>query len=457
MLTKLGLSNFKPWKRIDGMHLAPITGLFGANSSGKTSILQMLLMLKQTVESPDRAQVLNFGGARTPANLGTFRDVVFGHDEALPLCLELEWNLPDELVIEDPANHSKQLLSGRELRFESEVRYESGRLKVSRLSYTFAKHKFIMEQAPDPEAGYQLKTEGRVFSLKKTRGRPRTTLPPPVKCYGFPDEAKASYRNAGILSDLQLGIENLFAHVYYLGPLREYPARQYPWAGAQPADMGQRGEKTIDALLGARDRGLWVQSGRKHVLVEKYVVSMLDQLGLVSKLNVEAYAKDSNFYQVLVKKAEGAPSVGLEGVGFGVSQVLPALVLCYYVPKGSTIILEQPEIHLHPAVQAGLADVFIDAVQKRNVQIIFESHSEHLLHRLRRRTAEEHVDPAQVALYFCSNQGAESELTALELDLFGNIVNWPEDFFGDEFGELSAITRAAMKRQRGEQDESVRG
>ena len=69
-------------------------------------------------------------------------------------------------------------------------------------------------------------------------------------------------------------------------------------------------------------------------------------------------------------------------MGIGVSQVLPVLVLCYYVPEGSTIILEQPELHLHPSVQAGLADVFIDVIKHRNVQILLESHSEHLLRRL---------------------------------------------------------------------------
>ena len=115
-------------------------------------------------------------------------------------------------------------------------------------------------------------------------------------------------------------------------------------------------------------------------------------------------------------------------MGIGVSQVLPVLVLCYYVPEGSTIILEQPELHLHPAVQAGLADVFIDVIKNRKVQILLESHSEHLLRRLQRRIAEEAFTPDDAALYFCEMSGGESQLTQLEIDMFGNIHNWPMTF-----------------------------
>jgi predicted ATPase len=99
-------------------------------------------------------------------------------------------------------------------------------------------------------------------------------------------------------------------------------------------------------------------------------------------------------------------------------------------------------------VQSGLADVLVDAAKTRNLQIIVESHSEHLLRRLQRRIAEEKLDPSLVGLYFCSLEGGESILTPLELDEFGNIRNWPEDFFGDEFGELNATARAALERKQ---------
>jgi predicted ATPase len=110
--------------------------------------------------------------------------------------------------------------------------------------------------------------------------------------------------------------------------------------------------------------------------------------------------------------------------------------------------LEQPEIHLHPRVQSSLADVLIDAVKYRKVQIILESHSEHLLRRLQLRIAEEKISPESTALYFCKMENGTSQLTPLEVDIFGNISNWPEEFFGDDFGELAAMTEAAIRRKR---------
>lgn len=116
-------------------------------------------------------------------------------------------------------------------------------------------------------------------------------------------------------------------------------------------------------------------------------------------------------------------------------------------PAGSTLMLEQPEIHLHPFVQAGLADVFIDVIKTRDIQIILESHSEHLLRRLQRRIAEDRITPADAALYFVATQQGASVIDPLQLDLYGNISNWPHQFFGDELGELAAMTEAAMLRQ----------
>ncbi len=79
MLTRLRVQNFKSWRDTGDLEIAPLTGLFGTNSSGKTSILQLLLMLKQTVESPDRRRVLHFGDERSLVDLGTFFDVVYDH------------------------------------------------------------------------------------------------------------------------------------------------------------------------------------------------------------------------------------------------------------------------------------------------------------------------------------------------------------------------------------------
>lgn len=454
MITRLHFENFKSWRKTGDLRFAPLTGLFGSNSSGKTSILQLLLMLKQTVESPDRRQVLNLGDDRSLVSLGTFRDVLFRHDPKAQLSWYLEWRLDQDLRIADPERAGSILFSGRETSFTAAVseQGEEGLLAVNHLRYFLGDSVFVMKRQSTRSDKYDLSFFGPdKFKLRRTRGR-KWDLPAPVKFYGFPDQVKAYYQNAGFLSDLELAFEQLFSGVFYLGPLREYPKREYPWAGAQPADVGYRGEKAVEAILASRQRGERISRGRGHkkLTVEQYVAKWLQDLGLIHGFTVNPVAKGSNLYQVKVRRTPGAAEVLITDVGFGVSQLLPVLVLCYSAPEGSTLILEQPEIHLHPSVQAGLADVFIDAIRTRNVQIVLESHSEYLVKRLQRRIAEDEggITNDDVALYFCSMAGDESIIEPLDVDRDGNIRNWPADFFGDEMGDIAARTRAAMKRKR---------
>jgi len=450
MLTELSATNFKSWKSIDRMRLAPITGLFGTNSSGKTSILQLLLMLRQTVESSDRSAVLEFGGERSFAQLGGFRDVIFAHNLDVLLGIQLCWQLPKLIEVDDPNNVRKTLFSGENLCFATEVRSSGGdKLFVQELSYDLEGNKFVMGRKNSTGAKYEIYSEADGFAFKRTVGRV-WDLPAPTKCYGFPDQTFAYFQNASFLGDLQLAFEELFGRLFYLGPLRDFPQRHYVWSGSEPADMGRRGERAIDAVLASRERGKYISPGRKRrkQSLEERVAHWLKELGLISSFSVKAIAKGSNLYEVRVKKSAHSSEVLITDVGFGVSQVLPVIVLCNYVPEGSTILLEQPEIHLHPSVQSGLADVLIDAVRNRNLQIILESHSEHLLRRIQRRIAEESLKPEEVALFFCDVTQGESVLSSLEIDLFGNISNWPRDFFGDEFGEMAAMTEAAVRRKQ---------
>lgn len=257
----------------------------------------------------------------------------------------------------------------------------------------------------------------------------------------------ASYQNANFLKEFVLAFEKLGQHIWYLGPLREYPKRTYVWSGQRPQDVGQRGELAIAALLAARKSKAEHYSGES---LEEKVAQWLKELGLAHHFSIHPLPSHREMYEVSVKLTPGSPDVLITDVGFGISQILPVIVLCYYAPKGATIILEQPETHLHPSVQAGLADVLIDAIRTRQIQIILESHSEHLLRRLQRRIAEGTLDSSEAALYFCTtDKSGISQLQPLQLDQYGNITNWPENFFGDEFGDIAAMQEAMLKRQLG--------
>jgi len=453
MITRLRLENFKSWEDTGDLRLGRLTGLFGTNSSGKTSLLQALLMMRQTVESRDRSRVVHTGDDRSLVDLGTFHDLLYNHDAERPLRLSFSWTLPERLSIANPETPEGVLYRISALSFTTEIRERQERPVVESFAYQFDGHCFGMrrrEENGHEKDAYDLNTGD--FPAKRVQGRP-WPLPSPVKCYGFPDEATGYYQNTGFLPDLVLALEGLFSRLSYLGPLREYPHRTYIWGGDRPLDVGQRGEQAVAALLAARaadlKSGRGKRTGRRYKPIEARMAEWLRKAGLIHSFELRPVAEGRKDFEVKVKTARDSAEVLITDVGFGVSQLLPVLVLCYYVPEGSTILLEQPEIHLHPSVQAALADLFIDVVINRNVQIIVESHSEHLLRRLQRRIAEEAIAPDDTALYFCRREGGASVADKLEVDLYGNIVNWPAGFFGDEMGDLFAKTEAEMRRRAG--------
>ena len=154
----------------------------------------------------------------------------------------------------------------------------------------------------------------------------------------------------------------------------------------------------------------------------------------------------SNRYELIVHR-DGV-ACNLRDVGIGVSQVLPVLVVAYFAPPGSTIVLEEPEIHLHPLAQSVLAELFVTISQQRKVQFIVETHSEHLFRRMQTLMARQEVKPDDAAMYFVDRDGKAAKLRALELDAYGRVKNWPEGFFGDALGETREQARLMFERQQ---------
>jgi len=448
MITELQVKSFKSWEDTGPLRFAPLTGFFGTNSSGKTSILQLFLMLKQTVESLDRKRVLHTGDDFSIVDLGTFPDLIHCHKADAGLQVSLSWDLLKTLKIRDPEQKDKNLFEINDLKFDVEIRRESGTPIVREFSYSFGQNVFGLRRhlRKDKRSRYKLISEN-YHAIRQPR-RP-WALPSPMKFYGFPDEVSAYFKNVDFLSEIVLELEGLFGRMKYLGPLREYPKRIYTWGGEAPSDVGRKGELAVAAILAAREKGRYISRGRRKKKrgLEEMVAKWLRDMGIISSFSVKQLAENRKACEVLVKKTRQAPKVLITDVGFGLSQVLPVLVLCYYVDVGSVLLLEQPELHLHPSAQSWLADIFIDVVENRNVQIIVESHSEHFVRRLQRRIAEKKISPEKTALYFLEMKNSASHAEKLDVDLYGNINNWPKDFFGDEMGETVARTKAAMERQ----------
>ena len=272
-------------------------------------------------------------------------------------------------------------------------------------------------------------------------------------CYGTPipekelgDKITWSQK---FLRQFSSAFEELFAHVHPLGPTRAHPKRHYHWEGTHPESIGQSGEDMIASLLYARVDQKTTPYEGKDVLIEERISAWLREMGLAYSFSIKRTSTQADRdYDVLIQKGPDSAKVTLADMGYGLAQFLPVLVLCYYAAEGSTLILEQPGMHLHPKVQSQLADLLIEVVTERKLQILVESHSEHLLNRLQRRIAEEKISVDKTALYFCRNDAGVSNIAQLKVDEFGNIANWPKNFFGNEMGDLFAMTKAQRERQK---------
>lgn len=448
MLTRLKLENFRTWQSAD-LKFGKITGLFGTNSSGKSSLIQFLLLLKQTKEATDRAIALNLNDKY--ARLGIFSDMIYNHNGELKLSWSFSFKTETELNLRDLATQDgPEIARGHTVEISSSVLQTE---KTQSLAAEFLRYKiggvtFKLAQKSANEKAFELSSTGGDFRFIRTQGR-AWQLPGPIKSYAFPDQARTYFQNASFLADLEQAYETQLDKIYYLGPLREYPQRDYLWARSRPTDVGPKGENTIDAILAmtASNEYRNIRYKTKRRPFQEIVAYWLAELGVIYDFRVDEIAEGSNRWQAKVRIRKGGAEVLLTDVGFGVSQVLPVVTLLQYVPEGATVILEQPEIHLHPLAQANLADAIINAATHRKVQIILESHSEHLLLRLQRRIAEgDIINNDDVKLYFCDASSGASELRPLEIDLLGSIRNWPDKFMGDAFGETASAEIARLKR-----------
>ena len=272
MITELRAQNFKSWQDTGTLQFAPLTGLFGANSSGKTSILQVLLMLKQTVERPpDWNEPLYYGDEQSLVNLGNFDAVIYKHKLDLSLNISVSWKSSTAVDI------------NKYLRFHS--------LK-------FASH---VEMLP-PNQRYQDRSEEIYFSTNIARSamnnfyyqtdlyRLNVEQPNLFRCYGL---RTAPNQTIEISSRFEKAFENLFSRILYLGPLREHPRHRYTWEGDHPKGIGQEGEKAISALLSGRIRNL---------SVDEQILNWLQRLELIESYNLRPLSDTGRDYEFLVKK-----------------------------------------------------------------------------------------------------------------------------------------------------------
>lgn len=269
-----------------------------------------------------------------------------------------------------------------------------------------------------------------------------------VRLVGPPGDAGELLAEFGSASQRFFG-----QYVRYLGPLREAPHVLYD-PGPSKRDLGVVGEYSA-AVLHAQARTpvlMPTPHGRpERRLLGEALDFWLREIGLVESARSKDEGRMGIGLSVTPKGIDR--EVDLTSVGVGVSQVLPVILLCLLAEPGTLVILEQPELHLHPKLQQDLAD-FLLACTLAGRQLVIETHSEHLVNRLRYRIAADETDETHglIRLVFAENEGGVTSYREPEINPYGGLgEDWPAGFLDLTARESQDLVRQALtKRKRDE-------
>lgn len=499
MLETISLQNFKGFKDLENLKIKPITILCGPNSCGKSSILQSLLLLKQTIESQDPNQTLLLNGRFV--HLGSFENIIFEKNSEHKLCFDLTFKLTPEIINFKSKSHTTalkflflQLLPNRSLsphsdtfihakfvlttprtltktknlmktvtveqfQFDIESR-RSDQEKIIGLSinivknsnddlYTIAWQNLRTnginkeEVSDDGEISAQIKFD-RLFSIRSTFS-------------DIPDEKRGKFiRFLEAINGINKLFQIIFSSYSYIGPLREEPCRRYVYED-EITEIGVKGENAAYIYLIDRDKAInnhyfYDRKTNSFKLEKKGLtlsVAMQKWLDLMNIKDIKSELNNEIVYLNLNANANSKTRVNIADVGFGVSQIFPIILEGLRMPQCNTLLLEQPEIHLHPNLQMQLADYFI-ALAKSGKNLMVETHSDHIINRLVRRIVEDETGTLNdlISIYFIRATEVGSVCEEVRIDENFGVTNWPTDFFDQAALEQENIMKAGLKKRQ---------
>jgi predicted ATPase len=271
---------------------------------------------------------------------------------------------------------------------------------------------------------------------------------------------------------LQTSIDSIInffqKRIFYIGPLREEPRLQYNTIADSIIDIDSKGDNLPNIFFQDKDKIInHIEPNDKNMVIKKCklceaINKWIKYIGIAESIDVKF--KGRYGYEVKILSLDKKTSNDLTNVGVGVSQVLPIVLDCLLVPEESTIIIEQPELHLHPAMQSRLTDFFIATILCKK-QLIIETHSEYIINRLRLRAInwpnEKPID-GSVKIYFTENlqedykdyKKGNTIFKPLKINEYAAMSDWPEGFFDESSKTAKEIMNEVIKKveARGKND-----
>ena len=367
MLTKLDLHHFKCF-RILRLPLAPLTLLTGLNSSGKSSVLQSMVLLHQTMRDLEWSTRLGLNGSSV--RVGAALDVI------------------DQLSGTNSLGIS----------VENDDTFCEWRFRGSRHDMSMQVEHVVINGA-------------------------MTNHPDQLHYLLPPDSPEPAFALARALRDLT-----------YITAERIAPQRLYPLEDPYSVNVvGSRGEHAVGVLHWGRDApvldGLLLPDAPRTRL--RQVEERMRVLFPGCRLDLQEL-HDTNAVALGLRTSDATDFHSPIHTGFGLTQILPIVVAALSAARGDIILIENPEVHLHPAGQAQMGQFLAD-VAAAGVQVVVETHSDHVLNGVRRAVKDERLASDQVAIHFFGYRSEDNpQVLSPVMDDSGNIDEWPQGFF-DQF------------------------
>ncbi len=422
---KITVRGYKSIVDEQSIEIRPLTILAGANSSGKSSIMQPLLLLKQTLELPyDPQGALELSGPN------------------------VRFTSADELL----SKRSKGFFVGLQIRsFKLGLHFvkrDEGGFDIERMDY---------EDGPTDKGALHKNMNSE--EVKSLLLRHHLLLPLPLgkeiqqsqsqgvirrwRCFLYAALLTAggheSELNRFLPGSVSVAIEPL-RRLIHLPGLRGNPERTYPVTGVGPTFPGtfEKYTASVIAVWKYKDKEKLVKLSRD-----------LETLGLTWKVEARAISDTQVELQVgrLPRAIRGGARdlVNIADVGFGVSQTLPVVVALNVAQPRQLVYIEQPEIHLHPRAQAAMAELLADAA-RRGVLVVAETHSSILIRKVQTLVAQGKLQPEMVKLHWFERKDGVTTIRSTDLDERGAFGDWPEDFTEVELDTESAYLEAVAER-----------
>jgi len=400
MINAIKFKTYKSYKNWQIIEFKPITILFGKNSSGKSAVAQLSTLFEESLKGVFQEPIqYNNNGVELGAE---FRDLVYGRREAevLEFILTSEKN---ELVVKIASNigsYNSPIIINWKFNNEIDLFYND-------LNKTYF-------NSIDNEE-YICEFNGLI--LKKLF-----------------NNNKNSNGNIPILSDFKIATS-------YFGPFREIPQRSYAVSQFEKSEVfGTRGQNAYLYLI--KDS----QTHEKQLIhsVSNWYQKNFEGWGL----DIQKDLQRPNYYVELVKENPKI-NINITNVGQGMSQVLPIIVRAFYKAETPvTIIIEQPELHLHPAAHGNLAELFVNSLADKNKRYLIETHSQNFILRIRRLIAEGKFNKNNLALYWIDfdEEKNVSNINEIKVDDLGKVDFWPENIFRESLDEAIALRTAQKQR-----------